>query len=120
MGWIPELKSEIQLERLPLRMYLPSSSPTALSVDLDEIVAAEIRKQFARNLQDPGAYCPIMTPPTLFFTDPLLHGRRDFFKRLSAGALLFAVPGAFAEELLRTPRQTEGPFYPDKLPLDTD
>jgi len=29
-------------------------------------------------------------------------------------------PGAMAEELLRTPRQTEGPFYPDKLPLDTD
>jgi protocatechuate 3,4-dioxygenase beta subunit len=32
----------------------------------------------------------------------------------------WSVPGAFAEELLRTPRQTEGPFYPDKLPLDTD
>jgi len=30
------------------------------------------------------------------------------------------MPGAFAEELLRTPRQTEGPFYPDHLPLDTD
>ena len=29
-------------------------------------------------------------------------------------------PGAFAEELTQTPRQTEGPFYPDKLPLDTD
>ena len=28
--------------------------------------------------------------------------------------------GAFAEELLRTPKQTEGPFYPDHLPLDTD
>jgi protocatechuate 3,4-dioxygenase, beta subunit len=28
--------------------------------------------------------------------------------------------GAFAEELVRTPRQTEGPFYPDHLPLDTD
>jgi protocatechuate 3,4-dioxygenase beta subunit len=30
------------------------------------------------------------------------------------------VPGAFANELIRTPRQTEGPFYPDHLPLDTD
>jgi protocatechuate 3,4-dioxygenase, beta subunit len=36
------------------------------------------------------------------------------------GAMAFAAPGAFAEELTRTPRQTEGPFYPDKLPLDTD
>ena len=27
---------------------------------------------------------------------------------------------AFAEELTRTPPQTEGPFYPDHLPLDTD
>jgi protocatechuate 3,4-dioxygenase beta subunit len=32
----------------------------------------------------------------------------------------FSVPGLFAEELTRTPRQTEGPFYPDHLPLDTD
>jgi protocatechuate 3,4-dioxygenase beta subunit len=31
-----------------------------------------------------------------------------------------AKPGAFAEELIRTPQQTEGPFYPVKLPLDTD
>lgn len=31
-----------------------------------------------------------------------------------------AKPGAFAEELVRTPRQMEGPFYPVKLPLDTD
>ena len=29
-------------------------------------------------------------------------------------------PGAFAQELVRTPKQTEGPFYPVKLPLDTD
>lgn len=29
-------------------------------------------------------------------------------------------PGELAEELLRTPRQIEGPFYPVKLPLDTD
>ena len=30
------------------------------------------------------------------------------------------MPGLFAEQLVLTPRQTEGPFYPDKLPLDTD
>jgi protocatechuate 3,4-dioxygenase beta subunit len=39
---------------------------------------------------------------------------------LAWGAVLFNVPGAFAEELVKTPPQTEGPFYPDKLPLDTD
>src|SRR5205807_6710316 len=48
------------------------------------------------------------------------HDSRSFLKRLSASSILFAVPGAFADELMRTPRQTEGPFYPDKLPLDTD
>jgi hypothetical protein len=37
-----------------------------------------------------------------------------------AGAAFFQVPGLFAEELAKTPYQTEGPFYPDKLPLDTD
>ena len=40
---------------------------------------------------------------------------------LGFGAATFsAAHGAFAEELARTPRLTEGPFYPDKLPLDTD
>jgi len=32
----------------------------------------------------------------------------------------WTVRGAYAEELTRTPAQTEGPFYPNKLPLDTD
>ena len=48
----------------------------------------------------------------------LLPDRRLF---LGAASLsLFSVPGAFAEELIRTAKQTEGPFYPTKLPLDTD
>jgi len=46
--------------------------------------------------------------------------RRGFLRQIGFSAALLAVPGAFAEELTRTPRQTEGPFYPDKLPLDTD
>jgi protocatechuate 3,4-dioxygenase beta subunit len=46
--------------------------------------------------------------------------RRGFLRTLAFSSALFAVPGAFAEELVRTPAQTEGPFYPDKLPLDTD
>jgi protocatechuate 3,4-dioxygenase beta subunit len=56
----------------------------------------------------------------------LLADRRRFLGRLALGAVglgalrLFEVPGLFAEELTRTPRQTEGPFYPDHLPLDTD
>jgi protocatechuate 3,4-dioxygenase beta subunit len=39
---------------------------------------------------------------------------------LAIGATALCVPGAYAEDLSRTPRLTEGPFYPDKLPLDTD
>ena len=50
----------------------------------------------------------------------LIQDRRRFFRSLTLGAAFFTVPGAFAEELMRTPAQTEGPFYPDKLPLDTD
>jgi protocatechuate 3,4-dioxygenase beta subunit len=46
--------------------------------------------------------------------------RRRFLTRLGCASVLFAAPGAFAEALIRTPEQTEGPFYPDKLPLDTD
>ncbi|HYF00380.1 MAG TPA: protocatechuate 3,4-dioxygenase [Planctomycetota bacterium] len=66
-------------------------------------------------------------------------GRRDFLVGLAGAAAagtLFGrqiieqvtgqapsdlfTPGAFAQELTRTPRQTEGPFYPDGLPLDAD
>ena len=48
--------------------------------------------------------------------------RRRFLGGTAFGlaATFWTVPGAFAEELMRTPRLTEGPFYPDKLPLDTD
>ena len=38
----------------------------------------------------------------------------------AAGAAAFFTPGVFAEQLTLTPSQTEGPFYPDKMPLDTD
>jgi protocatechuate 3,4-dioxygenase beta subunit len=48
------------------------------------------------------------------------HDRRLFLSSLAWSAAALSVPGAFAEELTRTPAQTEGPFYPDKLPLDTD
>lgn len=46
--------------------------------------------------------------------------RRWFLQKVAFGAAAFATPGLLAEELQRTPAQTEGPFYPDKLPLDTD
>lgn len=47
--------------------------------------------------------------------------RRDFLRNASLAAGFFAVPGLFAEELMRqTPWVTEGPLYPNKLPLDTD
>ncbi len=44
--------------------------------------------------------------------------RRAFLGALGASA--FFTPALFAEQLLRTPAMTEGPFYPDKIPLDTD
>jgi protocatechuate 3,4-dioxygenase beta subunit len=47
--------------------------------------------------------------------------RRDWLRgSLGLGAAAVLTPGLFAEELMRTPRLTEGPFYPDRLPLDTD
>ena len=49
----------------------------------------------------------------------LNRSRRTFLRSMAFSTALFTVPGAFAE-LIRTPEQTEGPFYPDKLPLDTD
>ena len=49
-----------------------------------------------------------------------IASRRHFLAPAGTLAALFTEPGVFAEALSLTPRQTEGPFYPDKLPLDTD
>lgn len=46
--------------------------------------------------------------------------RRRFLNSLAFGAVALSGSWMFAEELLRTPAQMEGPFYPDRLPLDTD
>ena len=47
--------------------------------------------------------------------------RRHFLRSASLAAGFFAVPGLFAEELMReTPWVTQGPLYPRKLPLDSD
>jgi len=49
--------------------------------------------------------------------------RRRFLKWIalgSAAGTLFNVRGAFAQELVRTPPQTEGPYYPTQPPLDQD
>ncbi|MCU0936011.1 MAG: protocatechuate 3,4-dioxygenase [Gammaproteobacteria bacterium] len=52
-------------------------------------------------------------------TESTLRSRRRF---LLLAAALGAAPGllAAAERLLRTPRQSRGPFYPLDLPLDSD
>lgn len=47
-------------------------------------------------------------------------GRREFIQRIGFGAALLTTRGLFAETLTETARLTEGPFYPDRLPLDTD
>ncbi|MBS1790940.1 MAG: intradiol ring-cleavage dioxygenase [Acidobacteria bacterium] len=53
-----------------------------------------------------------------------IYTRRDFLGSaawtLAAGTAALYVPGVFAQQLQQTPRQTEGPFYPNHLPLDTD
>lgn len=61
-----------------------------------------------------------MNNPNQFFA------RRNFLNSLTWGAAgvigmaAFYTPGTFAQQLTQTPKQTEGPFYPDKMPLDTD
>lgn len=51
-------------------------------------------------------------------------GRRDALHRLAGLTAVSATglwtPGAFAEALTPTSSLAEGPFYPDRLPLDTD
>lgn len=46
--------------------------------------------------------------------------RRNVLSAAGAGVSFFTTRGLFAEQLALTPDRTEGPFYPDRLPLDTD
>ena len=46
--------------------------------------------------------------------------RRQMIQHSTFYVAAMATPGLFADELTKTARQTEGPFYPNKLPLDTD
>lgn len=46
--------------------------------------------------------------------------RRHFIQQSAFAVASFVTPGLLAEELTRTPKTSEGPFYPDHLPLDTD
>lgn len=47
--------------------------------------------------------------------------RRAALTGLAAGAAALLLPRrSFADELAATPRVTEGPYYPDRMPLDTD
>jgi protocatechuate 3,4-dioxygenase beta subunit len=49
-----------------------------------------------------------------------MRSRRHLLKAVAAGAAAYTVPGLFAEALHPTISLGEGPFYPDKMPLDTD
>jgi protocatechuate 3,4-dioxygenase beta subunit len=49
-----------------------------------------------------------------------MPNRREFLGNLAAASSWLAAPGAFADALARTPSQTEGPFYPNHIPLDCD
>lgn len=73
-----------------------------------------------------------MRPSTLLRPASPAEGRRDpvggkdsldrrwFLKALAAGGLYYTQRGLFAEQLMLTPAQTQGPYYPDRLPLDQD
>ena len=64
---------------------------------------------------------------SMILTEPnRLHTRRRFLRGMTCGVAgvsmtrFLSVPGLFAQELMLTAAQEEGPFYPDHLPLDTD
>src|ERR1700753_3175490 len=58
-----------------------------------------------------------MSQPALFH---IPYSRRRLLQRLALLSGGFLTRGAFAEALTLTPRVTQGPFYPDHLPLDQD
>ena len=53
-------------------------------------------------------------------SDNSWRSRRVFLQSTAFSAAALVAPGLFAEELIYTPSTSEGPLYPDKMPLDTD
>jgi len=52
--------------------------------------------------------------------DPTSIARRRVIAGLGGAVAMVTAPRLLSEVLVPTPRQTAGPFYPDRLPLDTD
>ena len=52
--------------------------------------------------------------------DPRSSARRRVIAGLGGAVAMVTAPRLLSEMLVPTPRQTAGPFYPDRLPLDTD
>jgi protocatechuate 3,4-dioxygenase beta subunit len=52
--------------------------------------------------------------------DPFRISRRRAIETLACSGAFFTTAGLYAEELARTATIGEGPFYPDKMPRDTD
>ena len=49
----------------------------------------------------------------------MISTRRQFLRGVTVGAAALGAPGAFAQAIA-TAVTADGPFYPDRLPLDTD
>ena len=49
-----------------------------------------------------------------------LPDRRRFLHSLTVGMAALSAPGVFAQQIAETAAAGEGPFYPDRMPLDTD
>jgi len=58
--------------------------------------------------------------PTKLELGRLIPRRQTLMAMAGLASMPFHARGAFAEELTRTATVEEGPFYPRKLPLDTD
>lgn len=70
-----------------------------------------------------GSFNPRHPPSTIMSAPYSFHiplSRRRLVRGLTLTAAGLWAPGAFAELLTLTPAMTEGPFFPDKLPLDQD
>jgi protocatechuate 3,4-dioxygenase beta subunit len=77
---------------------------------------------FRDGFRDRFGYRSVMkTSPAFSPLAAAAASRRGFIRQAALATAWFTVRGAFAEELARkTARVEEGPFYPPKLPLDTD
>ena len=119
--WLKASKSNIKIPMLGTLDSMNVSVAAGITIEkiknLQKIAKNRLRGAFGTRF---GLRCDLLAILKRFFINFSSPPRRNLIRNSFSLAPFFSSPGLMAETLILTPLQTEGPFYPDIMPLDTD